>query len=226
MRIHILLALAIPSLCLTAGCGESEPRNEGANPSLPAANIPGPAASESEVPKSAGIGDWKTYAHRDDDFTFAVPGAPGRVEQELPANYGVVSMIIRTLNRGEIVYTVASTEYTEAFVRESRLTPPEILHRGLEAAVHSKPNATVIDRQAVPVAGPLAVEQTFTYPEGMNSQGAEYPAGVTFHRAILDGSRLYLLQLDVSQVHYDANGDEVFSIRRQFFDSFQLRNKS
>jgi hypothetical protein len=225
MRVHILLALAISSLYITAGCGEGEPQNEAANPSLPAANIPGPAAIKSDEPNSAGIGDWKQYTHRDDDFTFAVPGAPGRVEQELPANYGVVSMIIRTLNRGEIVYTVASTEYTPAFVRESGLNPPEILHRGLEAAVHSKPNATVIDRQAVPVAGPLAVEQTFTYPEGVNSQGAEYPAGVTFHRAILSGSRLYLLQLDVSQAHYDANGDEVFAVRRQFFDSFQLRNK-
>jgi hypothetical protein len=226
MRVHVSLAIAITILRFTVGCGESEPQGETANQPLPVASIPGTPVVDSPGPSVGGLGDWKRYAHPADDFSFAIPGDPGRVAQELPARFGVVSMIVRSLNRGEIVFTVASTEYTTAFVRESGLTPPEILHRGLEAAVHSKPNATVIDRQAVPIDGPLAVEQTFTYPDGVNSQGAEYPAGITFHRAILDGSRLYLLQLDVSQAHYDANGDDVFAIRRQFFESFQLRNKS
>ncbi len=118
--------------------------------------------------------------------------------------------------------SVTTTAYTEEFLRNTGLARDEIIAKGADAGVASK-RGTLNSRKSHQFHGHDALDQTISHAEGVNSEGGEFPEGLTMQRVVLVGNRMYLLQIDVARTYYDANASYVLDVRTRFFDSLRLR---
>lgn len=224
--------LLTTALCIwpILGCGQNPPTaqttanedkaRESATPKL-RPDEPMPSLDPAVVNRVVAEHEWQPTSRTEDDFTVDLPGNPKRTVATAPTRFGDVTMVTQTLDRGDIVFSVTTTTYTEEFLRNSGVARGDILTKGADAGVASK-RGTLNHRKTHQFNGQDALDQTFSYHEGVNSEGGEFPEGLTMHRVVLVGNRMYLLQIDVARTYYDANASDVLDVRTRFFDSLRL----
>ena len=177
----LLIVLTLTAFALV-GCGdddESTAPSDGGATSTTADPAPADGAPTSSPAEDGAGAGWSVFESSEGGFRVELPGEPARGEQQVDAQGTLLQLVAFSTASGSTLYNVAYVDYPEIV---SAIDPIRTLDGVVQGAANQA-RGTVIARQSLTASGSPAVDYTIELSDGRIQA-----------RAILAGTRLYLLQ--------------------------------